>query len=69
MNKRIKELMVEAGYAAPEIAGRAHKLADLIIKDCVNRAKLVGKLNKEPVEPVNTAHAIEVSIKKHFGIK
>ena len=34
MNKRLNELMVEAGYAAPEIAGRANLLAQLIIKEC-----------------------------------
>ena len=33
MNNRLKELMLEAGYAAPEIAGRADKLAELLIKD------------------------------------
>jgi len=33
MNERIKELMLEAGYAAPEIAGRAQKLAELLILD------------------------------------
>lgn len=36
MNERLKELMIEAGYAAPELAGRAQKLAELIIKDCIH---------------------------------
>jgi hypothetical protein len=36
MNERIKQLMLEAGYVAPEIAGRAHKLAELIIDECVD---------------------------------
>ena len=35
MNARLKELMLEAGYAAPELAGRANKLAELIIRECV----------------------------------
>ena len=35
MNERIKVLMLEAGYAAPEIAGRGQKLAELIVKECV----------------------------------
>ncbi len=26
--------MVEAGYAAPELAGRANKLAELILREC-----------------------------------
>jgi hypothetical protein len=34
MNKRLRELMLEAGYAAPELAGRANKLADLIVGEC-----------------------------------
>ena len=34
MNEHLKELMLEAGYAAPELAGRANKLAELIIKKC-----------------------------------
>lgn len=35
MNEHLKELMLEAGYAAPELAGRANKLAELIVKKCV----------------------------------
>jgi len=34
MNERLKELMLEAGYAAPELAGRANKLAELIVREC-----------------------------------
>ena len=34
MNDRLRELMVEAGYAAPELAGRANKLAELILREC-----------------------------------
>lgn len=35
MNEHLKKLALEAGYAAPELAGRMHKLADLIIRDCL----------------------------------
>jgi hypothetical protein len=38
MNERLKELMLEAGYAAPEIAGRANKLAELIVNECMKEA-------------------------------
>ena len=38
MNNRIRELMLEAGYAAPELAGRAGKLAELIVQECVDYA-------------------------------
>lgn len=26
--------MLESGYAAPELAGRAHKFAELLVKEC-----------------------------------
>jgi len=34
MNERLNQLMQEAGYAAPEIASRANKLAELIVREC-----------------------------------
>lgn len=37
MNLRLKELMIKAGYAAPELAGRAHKLAELIVEECAKK--------------------------------
>jgi len=36
MNARIRELMIQAGYAAPELAGRAHRLAELVVKECLD---------------------------------
>ena len=33
MNERLKELMKQADYPAPELALRAHKLAELIVKE------------------------------------
>ena len=41
MNDRIKELMFEAGYAAPEIAGRAQKLAELVRQDVIDQITVV----------------------------
>jgi hypothetical protein len=35
MNDRIRELMIEAGYVAPELAPRAQKLVDLVLADCI----------------------------------
>lgn len=35
MNERIKQLMLDAGYAAPEIAGRANKLVELVVRECI----------------------------------
>ncbi len=33
MNERVKQLMLEAGFAAPELAGRANLLVELISRD------------------------------------
>jgi hypothetical protein len=38
MNERLKQLMQEAGYAAPELASRANKLAELIVRECADIA-------------------------------
>ena len=32
--------MLEAGYAAPEMAGRANKLAELIVRECADIATI-----------------------------
>lgn len=48
MNDRIKELMLKAGFAAPELAGRANLLAELIARDIckiVKGQKLVEGLS------------------------
>ena len=47
MNERIKQLMLEAGFAAPELAGRADKLAELLIKDVCKIVK--GQKIAEPL--------------------
>lgn len=49
MNQRLNNIMMEAGYAAPELAGRANKLAELIVKH------ILEKMEKE------IEHAYEVS--------
>lgn len=61
MNERIKKLMLDAGYAAPEIAPRAQKLADLIVKECAN----VSETHKG----MNDKYFIADAIKKHFGVE
>lgn len=35
MNEKLKNLMLEAGYAAPELATRAQKLSQLLIQECI----------------------------------
>lgn len=39
MNQRILKLMLEAGFAAPEIAGRARKLVQLIVEECAKECE------------------------------
>ncbi len=34
MKPRVRELLIASGYAAPELAGRAHKFAELLVKEC-----------------------------------
>ena len=64
MNERIRKLMLEAGYAAPELAGRANKLAELIVKECAD------VLLKWKVEPFPFDEDIAASlIKEHFGVE
>jgi len=42
MNQRIKELMKNANYAAPELASRAQLLSQLIIEDCIQTLRNNG---------------------------
>jgi len=62
MNERLKALMIEAGYAAPEIAGRANKLAKLIVKECAERIA-----HNEHINWLTAANAAK-DLKHHFGI-
>ena len=57
MNKRIRELMIQSDYAAPEIALRAQKLAELIVRECAEIA--------DKAEPYKANDLI----KEHFGVK
>jgi hypothetical protein len=59
MNDRIKELMLEAGFAAPELAGRANKFAELLVQDCADLAYSYNIYGRG--RPWN------LIIKEHFG--
>ena len=61
MNKRLRELMLKAGYASPELAGRANNLSELIVKECIS-------LLPDDCQSKNGCHTSWV-IKDHFGIK
>ena len=57
MNERILELMKQADYPAPELALRAHKLAELIVREC---AEVVYS---------RSGHATPQDLYEHFGVK
>jgi hypothetical protein len=64
MNERLKELMAQADYPAPELALRAHKLAELIVREC---AELCDRFQARDVgmQPAECAGAI----RKMFGVE
>ena len=63
MNQRLEELMLEAGYAAPELAGRAKKLAELIVLECAG-------ISEQHNRNYYTSHGqiIADKIKQQFGV-
>ena len=63
MNERLNQLMQEAGYAAPEIASRATKLAELIVQECINIAYEYDKPKLS-----GPGLAIASNIESHFDI-
>jgi len=72
MNERIKELMLEAGYAAPELAGRANKLAELIVRECAGKVEeLAEKLAEQRPNSNYDSVAYECAevIKTQFGVE
>jgi hypothetical protein len=71
MNKRLKELMLAAGYAAPELAGRGQRLAELIVRECT---KVVENLSpgyddyRNQIEDAFRRDCVE-QMKQHFGVE
>jgi hypothetical protein len=61
MNTRLRELMVEADYPAPELALRAQKLSELIIQECVQKVEMLQAMKTQPsfFKPI---------ILDHFGL-
>ena len=75
MNDRLKELMLEAGFAAPEIAGRANVLAELIVKECIAIVKptshheVWAQSYLGGVDGLDLLHSKIKDIKEHFGVE
>jgi hypothetical protein len=65
MNEQIRELMLEAGYAAPDIALRAQKFAELILRECIE----VANKNRTVMEIKSNTQLTADAIKKHFGVE
>ena len=60
MNKRLRELMVQADYPAPEIALRAQKLAELVVDEMLKTCQ---------EHPGWYGRDIGKQIKQHFGVE
>ena len=72
MNDRVKKLMLEAGFAAPELAGRANLLVELIARDIckiIKRQKIAqplgGYQDWENGYNASVKHAVE-QIKQQY---
>jgi len=66
MNERLRQLMVQADYPAPEIALRAQKLAQLIVQECIDIIAPYTVRMSRPGEEY--LHPI-LEIKQHFGVE
>ena len=61
MNERILELMKQADYPAPELALRAHKLAELIVERlCYDMMDVCGATQAERIQFVAKNWGVEL---------
>jgi hypothetical protein len=67
MNERIRELMVKADYPAPELALRAQKLAELIVRECVAICRDID--GEDNIDARSGRQDCAVEIKEHFGVE
>lgn len=70
MNERLQQLMLKAGYAAPHLAARANKLAELIIRECATVVSKVPPGYKDYRDQIEEAMRDDcvAAMLKHFGI-
>ena len=70
MNELLKGLMLKAGYAAPEIAGRAHVLAELIVEHCAGVCEEMGThvAGCDSGKPTRIADDCAAWVRKDFGL-
>ena len=62
MNENLKRLMKQADYPAPELALRAQKLAELIVREC---AEWIKNTDSDPDIGEEDAKALL----EHFGVE
>ena len=68
MNEQLKELMQKAGYAAPELAGRANKLAELLVKQILDITDAHTEVFQTDRDKALVDH-IKKSVQQHFGVE
>lgn len=73
MNERIKQLMLEAGYAAPELAGRAQRLAESVVADCLDQVQYLMSDTRYDDDyrrgaEISALVRARIKIQKQFGI-
>ena len=68
MNERIRELMVQADYPAPELALRAQKLAELIVRECAGIVDNKIEVSRY-VHEAELLRECSTTIKLHFGVE
>ena len=60
--------MVQADYPAPELALRAQKLAELIVRECVGVVE-GGRFLHDQAPTALFAKECSSAIKRHFGVE
>jgi len=69
MNERLKELMIQADYPAPELALRAQKLAELIVRECASQVRFTDLLKCNDDSDGEILLQASVQLKQHFGVE
>ena len=81
MNERAVELYKQAVTFAYNTAGKdagkgtviesltAEKFAELIVRECIDCADIVGQVNIASGYPNSTAHHVKQKIREHFGVE
>ena len=76
-NMRIRELKEQAMEWVPNMANsdtkirllNAEKFAELIVRECIDCADIVGQVNIASGYPNSTAHHVKQKIREHFGVE